>query len=88
MEVKTVTAIRESGKTNANTYWLVVGPARVTASRPLVCQPGYRDAGDMFTCGGMNEPREGGAGGGGERVSEAVLEMRSLALITAEPFRS
>lgn len=83
MEVKTVTAIRESGKTNANTYWLVVGPARVTTARPLVCRPGYRDAGEMGTRGGMNEARDGGAGGGGVRASEAVLEMRSFAMAAA-----
>ncbi|CAL2237369.1 unnamed protein product [Prunus armeniaca] len=79
MEVKTVTAIRESGITNANTYWFVVGPARVTTVRPLACRQENRVAGDMGTCGGLSRAREDGAGG--ERVREAVLEMRSLAMI-------
>lgn len=74
-----MTAIRESGITNANTYWFVVGPARVTTVRPLACRQENRVAGDMGTCGGLSRAREDGAGG--ERVREAVLEMRSLAMI-------
>lgn len=68
-------ATRESGKTNAKTYWFAVGPARVTTVRPL----DFRAAGEMGTWGGLNEAREEGSTGG-EGVREAVLEMRSFAM--------
>lgn len=72
-------ATRESGKTNANTYWFAVGPARVTTVRPLDFRAGNGAAGEMGTWGGLNEAREEGSMGG-EGVREAVLEMRSFAM--------